>query len=679
MKYTLKSSAPRQEVVDLERELNPQQRAVVAAPTGRILVLAGAGTGKTRTLTYRVARLVASGCPPERILLLTFTNRAAREMVDRVESILGKQLRRCAAGTFHHLANRILRKRAEVLGFSPDYTIVDPEDARDLLQMSVAEEGLPALTTQRFPQPKVIDTIRSLAVSTRQSVRQVIDSRYPKFNVQSEAIERVLVRYTAHKRRYNLCDFDDLLSFWFQLLHDPGLASVGDELRDEYSHVLVDEYQDITAIEGAIVDAMARDHGSLTCVGDDAQSIYSFRGADFAQIHEFDKRHRDAVIYPLTINYRSVPQVLELANRSIAHNKNQHRKELTAVRQNGLMPALIALRDVFQQSEFVAQRILELHHERSLRLAQMAVLYRNHAHSLELQIELSRRQIPYSIRSGARFFEQAHIKDVIAYLRARENPRDSLAWVRILRLWPGIGNQIAERIGSALALDDELRSPQSIANRLDALVQESKGRGRASIEGFAAFWHQLAAADESGPAASLALVIESHYKDYVDRNWSNAAARKEDLEHLLQYSKRYASIQEFLSDLALVSGLAAESVLGGGEEDDRLILSSIHQAKGLEWRAVFVIGLADGDFPSAPSISSPTALEEERRLFYVATTRAEDELYLCYPITQESKGDRSHFLRPSRFLQEIDHRPRVFERWEIDEAPPESAEESERQ
>ena len=668
MKYTLKASTPTRTVIDLDRDLNPQQRAVVEAPAGRLLVLAGAGTGKTRALTYRVARLVAGGCAPERVMLLTFTNRAAREMTERVAEILGLDMRRCAAGTFHHVAHRLVRKHALALGLSPDFTIIDPEDARDLLQIAVAGEGLAALTSQRFPQPKVIASMLSLAISTKLPLAALINERYSRFVGHTEAISRVVARYAAQKLQYGMLDFDDLLVAWHQLLNDDEHPDVAQEIREDYDHVLVDEYQDINALEGAIVESMAKSHGSLTCVGDDAQSIYRFRGADFQQIHGFATRHADAKIYPLTINYRSTPQILALANRSIMLNPDQHPKELTAVCGDGPVPAVLPLRDVYQQAEFVAQRVLELHHEQNLALREQAVLYRNHAHSLELQIELSRRQIPYSVRSGARFFEQAHIKDIVAHLRARENRRDALAWLRILRLWPGIGNQTAERVGEAVSQVD-ISNPDLLANRLEIFASEQKGRTKAALERFASFWREFSQDAASKPSESIELIIQRFYADYVDRSWDNAKERKEDLDHLAQFARRYANATEFLAELALVYNVSAENIQGGAEQDDRLVLSTIHQAKGLEWRVVIMLGLHEGSFPPGHAISHPEQLAEERRLFYVATTRAREELYLCYPIWDDGKNDRSKMHRASRFLAEVDKAPRVFERWEIEEAP----------
>ncbi len=669
MKYVLKTSAPQRQAFDLTRELNPQQIAVVEAPPRELLVLAGAGTGKTRTLTYRVARLVAAGCPPERILLCTFTNRAAREMVARVETLLGVDMRRCSAGTFHHIGNKILRRHGQAIGLAPDFGILDPEDARTLLASVITELGVEALTARRFPTPKVLANLISLASGTRQPLARVVEQHNLKLLDQAGMMEQVARRFAERKRQMNVVDFDDLLGEWLRLLEDPAARLVGDELRASYDHVLVDEYQDINALQGALCDAMARDHRSLTCVGDDAQSIYSFRGADFTQIAAFRARHPQADLYKLTINYRSTPQILALANRSIAHNRHQYPKELTAVKPDAARPAVIPLRDVFQQAEFVAQRVLELHHEYDMPLSRMVVLYRNHSHSLELQVELTRRQIPFSVRSGLRFFEQAHIKDVCAYLRARQNPQDALSWVRLLRLWPGIGAQTAEQLATYLAEGTGEGRPRSSAARLAEQAARARGRAREALTRLAELWTILEDPALQSPGDMIRRVVERHYGEYADRNFPNAAARKDDLEQLAAYAERYPGANDFLGELALVQGITAENVLGAEEPDDKLVLSTIHQAKGLEWPVCFVLWLAEGRFPMATSMRTPADVEEERRLFYVATTRAADELYLSYPVIEETRDGPSHMLRPSKFLLEVDTQPAVFERWQIEEAP----------
>lgn len=670
MKYTLKTSGPRpQSSFDPDRDLNPQQRAVVEAPVGRVLVLAGAGSGKTRTLTYRVARLVAGGCAPERVLLCTFTNRAAREMTGRVEALLGVEMRRCAAGTFHHVGNRILRRHAERLGMSQDFGILDPEDARTLLAAVIAEQDRRLLTQRRFPQPRMLHSLIGLAAGTRLTLREAVEAHAPKLVDQTEMMEKVARDFAERKRRMNLADFDDLLIHWHTLMTDPQHVEAASELQAAYDHVLVDEYQDINALQGTLCDAMAARSGSLTCVGDDAQSIYAFRGADFTQIRRFRERHADAQVLELTINYRSTPQILELANRSIANNRDQHPKRLEAVKSDGMRPAVIPLRDAFQQAELVAQRVLELHHDQGLPLRKMAVLYRNHSHSLELQVELTRRQIPFSVRSGLRFFEQAHIKDVLSYLRTNENHRDEIAWVRLLRLWPGIGNQTAERLARELAAPELPRRPAEIAALLRERAEGVTARAKQAVGKLATLWETLATIDDESPGKMIRAVVEAQYGEYLDRTYDNAATRREDLDHLAGYADHYPEAREFLAQVALVQGIGAENVAGSDRPDDQLVLSTVHQAKGLEWPIVFTLWLCEGRFPTTQSVRLPRELEEERRLFYVAATRAADELYLCYPTIEEDRDGRAKLLRPSRFLTELDFAPTVFERWQIDEQP----------
>ncbi len=677
-KYVLQSAPPPVVPFDLARELNPQQRAAVEAPPGKLLILAGAGTGKTRTLTYRVAKLVAGGCPPERVMLVTFTNRAAREMVGRVEALLSADMRRCAAGTFHHVGNRVLRRHGEALGLGTDFGILDPEDARDLMGSVVNELGLSVLTQKRFPNAKILTNIASQAMGSMTSVGAVIEHRYLKFLELLEPITTVVARFHERKRRLNCVDFDDLLALWLQLLRDPKHADIARRLREDWRHLLVDEYQDINALQGALIDEMVTHHGSLTCVGDDAQSIYSFRGADFSQIHDFTLRHPGAKVLQLTINYRSTPEILALANRSIAINRLQHPKQLQAVREPGALPALIALRDTIQQAELVAQRVLELHHDLNTPLRSMAVLYRNHAHSLELQVELTRRGIPFAVRSGLRFFEQAHVKDVVSYLRARENPRDGLAWLRLLKLWSGIGNRTAERVAGVLSGElDEDGTPRAQPQRPETPIPEllareaerARGRAKEALLSLSRLFEQLSQADARSPAAAIAVVLDNHYRDYADRTFTNADQRKEDLDNLASFARRWPEAADFLGELALIQGMAAENVVVGDEPDDKLVLSTIHQAKGLEWPIVFVLWLAEGRFPTARSLRTADELEEERRVFYVAVTRAEAELYLAYPTIEASREGPATILRASRFAAELEYSPAVLERWEIEEVP----------
>ena len=440
-KFTLQSRTAAGDI-DFGADLNPEQLAVATAPGGPMLVVAGAGSGKTRALTYRLAWLVHHGVDPGRIMLVTFTNRAAREMLNRVELLVKQKTKDIWGGTFHHIANRILRIHGQRLGISPDFTILDREDAKDLLASSVEEAGVDT-RERRFPQKNVLAAISSFLQNTLDPLQAVITKRFPMFIKEMEGIEKVLVLYTEKKRARQLLDFDDLLSAWLRLMMEH--TDVREMLAGQFQHVLVDEYQDTNAIQGMIVDLLASKHRNLTVVGDDSQSIYSFRGANFENIITFNRRYPDAREYKLETNYRSVPEILTLANASIAQNNRRLPKNLKATRSSGLKPAIVACQDHFTQSRFIAEYVLHLL-DQGRTLNDIAVLYRSHWHSLEIQLEFQRRNIPFHIRGGLRFFEQAHMKDILCYLRVTQNPHDELAWLRLLKMLPRVGSAISRRV-----------------------------------------------------------------------------------------------------------------------------------------------------------------------------------------------------------------------------------------
>jgi DNA helicase-2/ATP-dependent DNA helicase PcrA len=662
-RYLLRSQRTGRVDLDLEANLNEQQRAVVLASPGKVLVIAGAGSGKTRTLTYRAAHLLSSGLPPDRILLCTFTNRAAREMVRRVEQTLNLDLKPLWAGTFHHVANLALRRHAERVGLPHNYAILDREDARDLMSACLAEQG-PLLRSRRFPKPALLQHILSRAVDSQIGLAEAVQAQSPRFVDVTDDIQRVIDRFVQRKLRQGLVDYDDLLLFFKILLSEhPAQAS---ELCERFEHVLVDEYQDTSLLQGQIIDLCASHHGNLTVVGDDAQSIYSFRGANFRNIIEFPKRYPDAQVFKLETNYRSSPQILNLANASIARNKHQFPKVLSAVRPPSMVPAHIPLRDVYQQAEFVAQRVLELSQEEEVPLNQIAVLYRAHAHSLELQVELTRRDIPFVVRSGLRFFEQAHIKDITAYLRLAHNSGDQLAWHRVLRLWPGVGAKSTSRILETVQ-ESEQHEPSDTLLSSEHVQKRLPASARPSIKRLSRLIRQLCGWDNV--QRMILSVMDAHYADYAESAFANVETRLEDLKQFAEFAARYDGLEHFLSDLALVAGMAAEGISPGEPPEEKMTLSTIHQAKGLEWHAVFILWLADGRFPQAISLRTPEEEEEERRLFHVATTRAMDQLYLCHPQVEEPHEGPRRMLRPSRFLTELDGGALPYERWTIEEAP----------
>jgi len=669
-KYVIKSDTPRAALINYREALNEEQRAVVSAGAGPILVIAGAGSGKTRTVTYRVARLIEAGVAPARVMLVTFTNRAAREMVGRVESLLGADVRRVWGGTFHSIANRILRRHAVSLGYENNYSILDSEDAKDLIESCIEEAAIDT-RARRFPKGEVLREIFSFATNTDTPLEQIIASKHPHFEPLTSQIKRVDQLYQSRKLERNAMDYDDLLVNWKRLMTEkPDIAAI---YQDQFQHVLVDEYQDTNTLQAEIVDLIAEKHRNLMVVGDDAQSIFGWRGANFANIFEFKDRYPDAQVFRLETNYRSTPEILMLANASVANNRKQFPKNLQAIRPSrDFPPALVPARDAEQQAAFVASRVLELRDE-GVPLDEMAVLYRSHFHALELQLELTRRGIPYEVRSGVRFFEQAHIKDVTAYLRLLVNPRDELAWKRVLKLIPKIGNATAARVWERLAYAAE---PLALVRADDFAASLPRGATSGWRE-FAGLIKELIAPETiNNPAKQIELVLERGYVEYLQANYENAEAREEDLRQLAKFAERFEATDAFLSELALINterfappgATTGEDVVMGGDEDERLTLSSIHQAKGLEWRVVFLIWAADGRFPSARSLREAEGEEEERRLFYVALTRAKDELYVCYPLIETDRARQTVLQRPSRFVTEV---PNVlFEIWSVGEEEP---------
>jgi len=650
-------------------ELNEEQFRVVTAKPSATLVVAGAGTGKTRTITYRVAYLIEQGISPQRILLATFTNRAAREMLKRVELLTGSQnVHRIWGGTFHRIANLILRKHAASIGFDSNYSILDAEDARDFLSVCVDEAGIDT-KAKRFPKPQVLQDIVSYANNTDKPIEDVIIEKYPYFEPLTQQIKRIDSIYIERKKERNVMDYDDLLLNWKRLLIEK--QDIANLYAEQFEHILVDEYQDTNKLQAEIIDILAVRHRNVMVVGDDAQSIFAWRGAEFTNIYEFPKRYPESVTYKLETNYRSTPEILGLANVSIANNRKQFPKVLQAVKKSkGFAPALIPCSDVEQQSVFIASRILELRDEGTL-LEEIAVLYRSHYHSLELQLELTRRNIPYRIQSGVRFFEQAHIKDVVSYLRIIVNPRDELAWKRILKMIPSVGNATANRIFESIAYAE---NPFTLVKKEDF---QYKPRSSQSWQNFVDLLENLVSdSNRNNPAKQIEMILTNGYEQHLQETYENAEARTEDLKQLALYAQKYESTEDFLSELALISterfgspqAIVGEDVVQGGEEDELLTLTSVHQAKGLEWKVVFIIWAAEGKFPSPRALKEIDSEEEERRLWYVALTRAQDELYLTYPLMITDYSRQTVLQKPSRFVMECP--PALFEIWSLEEDAP---------
>ena len=637
--------------VDYEHELNPEQHAAVMHQEGPALVLAGAGTGKTRVVTYRVARLIESGIRGENILLLTFTNKAAKEMMRRVELLIGRNITGLFGGTFHHVANLLLRQHYQLAGYKQGFSILDREDSKELFESCIAE----IFKKDRvIPKGAVLSEICSLAKNTGTGLEDVVVERFSHFVNAFEDIAKIVELYEKKKLSLNLMDFDDLLCGWKKIFQE------NEKVREYYSlkfrHILVDEYQDTNSLQADIIELTTGDAGNLMVVGDDAQSIYSFRGADFENILRFPDKYQGVAIFKLTTNYRSTPEILYLANSIIAHNRKQFHKELHAVVPSGDPPFLVALRNIFEQAEFVASVVMDMNMD-GRSFEKIAVLYRSHYQSMELQMEFQRRGIPFEVRSGLKFFEQAHIKDVLSFLKVLVNPQDEISWKRIVKLVPGIGNITAGKIWDFI---------QTVERPLGLISGASRLVPKKASAGFNVLVDMLRELEDekylAAPAGAIDYVLRQGYEEHLYNNYPNAEMRIEDIEQMTKFALRYASLEMFLADMTL-QGVAGAEAEGAEEAGGRVVLSSVHQAKGLEWDVVFLIGMNDGKFPSVKSLRNDDE-EEERRLFYVGVTRAREALYLCYPVTSDDWQSMG-LMRPSRFLREL--APDCFEEIRVED------------
>jgi len=650
--------------IDYRAELNDEQFAAVTSPPGPSLVIAGAGSGKTRTLTYRVAYLLDHEVEARNILLLTFTNKAAREMTERVRMLVPHDVSALWSGTFHSIGNRILRRHAEVLGFTKSFSILDRDDQKSLLSGVIA--GLDIDTkVRRFPKADVLASIFSLVENTGESLDDILQYRYPYFDDWSSEIHKTHERYAKRKQETNSMDFDDLLVLTLKLFQqDEELLAL---YRKRFRHILVDEYQDTNAVQTELIDLLAGDGASVMAVGDDAQSIYSWRGADMGNILSFPKRHEGCRVFKIETNYRSVPEILDLSNAAIRANRARFDKDLRSSREEtGNKPALVPLEDPSTQAAFVAQRMLELRDE-GIPLEEMAVLYRAHFQSLEVQMELTHRGIPFAITSGLRFFEQAHIKDVSAFMRFVTNRRDETSFKRLVLLLPGIGAAGADKLWrdwqkTGYAESEEMPVWSEVLGGLKPPKKAAK------------HWEQLGYTlneltpngEFARPSDMVFSILEGLYADFLQASYDNYENRRSDIEQLMSYGGNFDDVLEFLSQLSLLGSADGEPTGDTAEKDDeKVTLSSIHQAKGLEWKVVFLIWLTDGQFPNGRILESDDQdqLEEERRLFYVAITRAKDELYLTYPFINPKSYSGDVIQRPSRFLDDF---PRnLVEEWKV--------------
>lgn len=647
-------------VIDVDTELNEQQRAVVHAGPGVSLVIAGAGTGKTRALTARVAHLVAQGTPVDQILLLTFTNRAAREMTRRVETLLGQSVHGIVSGTFHSIGRRWVQEFSATLGFPETCQVIDREDANTLLRQCYDVVPQELRRARRFPKPQTILSALSKSVNTHRTFEDVVQEELPQFADLIGPFYDILVAYQEAKVERGLLDFDDLLIYSHRLLTE--FPEISARISQRYQHVLVDEYQDTNLLQAEIVDRVSAHHGNLTVVGDDHQSIYAFRGAVHDNILHFGQRHAAARTFYLTQNYRSSPQILRLANLSIAKNTRQYKKTLETALPDGGLPALINARDQTEEALFCAQRMLELHEE-GIPLSKIAVLYRAHSQVGHVELELSKRGIPYVLRSGKRLFERAHIKDLLCFLRLALNPRDDLAAHRLFQLCEGIGDKTATKLSTLLGAYDTLTEGVRAEFVQDAVPRRAK-------ESFSRLQKILEAIDSPTArhqvAEALERIVDDFYRDVVTTKYDLPQNRLQDLDTLIELSASYGDYGEFLNALALDDNLTGRDTLATAD-GDHVVLSSIHQAKGLEFHTVFVLSMNEEKFPIGAAMFDLDELEEERRLFYVAITRAQRALYLCRPLIGPLSRQQYGPLRLSPFLVEVaDAEPPAFESWSLE-------------
>ena len=635
--------------VNYEEDLNEAQLEAVKSKGGPILVIAGAGSGKTKTLTYRVARLIEDGIKPENILLLTFTKKAAAEMLSRATIVLDNRCEKVAGGTFHSFANIILRKYSKLLGLKNNFTIMDRADCEDVINHIVGQ--LFPKKEKRFPKKSTLLDIYSKSINKVTPTKQIIADEFPQFAHCEDKIIEVHKAYVAYKRENSVLDYDDLLLYIKLLLeNNDGLRK---RLSNEYKYIMVDEYQDTNTLQADVIRLLASEHNNIMAVGDDAQSIYSFRGANYRNILDFPRLFENTKIIKLEQNYRSTQNILKLTNEIISKAKEKYTKNLFSNIVSPQVPALICAKDTQMEADFICQRILELLDE-DISLSDICVLTRNARMSYNLEIELSKRAIPFQKFGGPKFMETAHIKDVVAHLRVILNPDDVISLTRILLLLKGVGastvNNIMPIIKGDLKPDIKLL-PSNKSQSLTPL--------------FNTLGHLRDYSTTKKPEEIVSAVI-NYYRPILKDKYDDFSKREKDLDHFEYLSTQYSNLEDFISDLALEPPDASvEGMYKKNSDDEALTISTIHSAKGLEWDSVFIIGAVDGRFPSAYSFNSEEEMDEELRLMYVATTRAKNNLYITYPVDMYDYSMNMVLSKPSRFLDGIPDD--ILERWDITE------------
>ncbi len=610
--------------INYENSLNEEQLDVVKNGDGYALVLSGPGSGKTRTLTFRTAYLLEKGIKPDRILLLTFTKKAANEMLSRIEKLIGSDAQRVLGGTFHHMGNHYLRRYADRLGYSLNYTILDQKDSKDFIKIIVEEidkEG-------ELPGVKSVQRIISLATNSNKSISKIVDNEI-KSNSALEKLQEVEKMYRKRKLEKDLMDFDDLLINWLKLLDNPDLK---EKITKKFEYILVDEYQDTNVIQGDLLEKLSSYHKNLMVVGDDSQSIYSFRAAEIKNILNFSEKY-PAKVFKLETNYRSTPEILNLANCIIQNNTSKLQKDLKSVKNEGPNPTVVCLTSPREQSRFIVQKL-----NSQLKPGNSAILFRAHYHAAGLELELAKKGIPYTVRGGTRFFEQAHVKDISAFLKILVNFKDTPSWMRVLKKQPGVGDAYAKRVTD---MTTAFNKQEEILKNKNKVLEAVPSRIKPKVEEILNL--MKAVKNTKSTEKGISKILKNWYGEKLEKDFDNPEERMEDLNQLINLAKEYSNLRVMLSDFALSEDFEVDKA-----SEKSLTLSTIHQAKGLEWKNVFIISLKEGKFPHKKSMEE-NLIEEERRLFYVAVTRCKENLFLTYPVFE--KGQSSG---PSRFLREAD-------------------------
>lgn len=638
--------------IDYKNLLNPAQYEAVMTTEGPVLVIAGAGTGKTRTLVYRVARLIESGVNPGSILLLTFTRKASQEMLRRASELIDSRCEKVAGGTFHSFANLILRKFSSKIGLSSNFTILDQSDSEDVINLVRGNLGFDK-NKRRFPKKQTLADIFSLSVNRQKPIEEIVDEDYHHFIDSLSEILQLYKEYAEFKKRNSMLDYDDLLLILKKLLEE------NDDFRKyihrTYKYIMVDEFQDTNKLQADIVSLLGGSSRNIMVVGDDSQSIYSFRGANFKNIIDFPNQFKDAKLITIEENYRSTQAILNFTNEIIAHAKEKFPKVLYTKNSFGDLPYLVSADSDNLQSKFIVEKILELREE-GIDLKEMSVLFRSGYLSFDLEIELNKAGIPFKKFGGMKFIETAHVKDVMSLLRIINNPTDKISWFRVLQLLAGIGpkkaRDIIDDIDKAPSAKFDFQKfirdksyPENVGSLFDTLFKSSK----ASLS----------------PSDKLTILLP-YYEPLLREKYDDFHKRLKDLEIFQMISENYRSLNSFLDDLALEPpSSSVYDIAASGNEEEFLTLSTIHSAKGLEWHSVFVISVVEGFFPSSRSAESFDDIEEERRLMYVACTRAKRNLFITYPMTLFERGNGLVFTKVSRFLSPINNE--YFDEWVLNE------------